>query len=385
MAWLWWQDFNKKMCGNWITNLQLNGQQVKLFISIDQDENGVTVKTDFDFALFLNDALYVEYSYDTLNFFHNDRIHRTEYTLALENDNLLKGKYSTNNCWGIDGHFETDIEFTRLTDEELVKYQYFITPKNAAKIDILKEYAEYGNIKTDTSFQFLFNERENMSDIIEKHNLDELVKGKTDAETAIALMNWLCQHYKHGNPPGGLPGQRTPQALMAAADEWGGRTNCRGLSLILAQLICAYDIKAFHITCSPYEEPFSDCHVVVCVYCQSLGKHIMLDPSANLYLRNNAGDIISVEKLRDILIADEEVTANDDRFTNVWQNLAQYRDYMAKNFIRIERYNTNGYGIDGADGRVVLLPEKYMQNEAKALDYGSKCQFITSRENFWQE
>ncbi len=52
---------------------------------------------------------------------------------------------------------------------------------------------------------------------------------------------------------------------MQFADENEGITNCRGLSLILAQLIRAYNIKAFHITCMPYEEPFSDCHVIVSV------------------------------------------------------------------------------------------------------------------------
>jgi len=34
-----------------------------------------------------------------------------------------------------------------------------------------------------------------MLDIIEKYNLDELVKGKNDVETAIALMRWLCGRY----------------------------------------------------------------------------------------------------------------------------------------------------------------------------------------------
>jgi len=155
-----------------------------------------------------------------------------------------------------------------------------VSPKPGRKIDTLTEYAEYGDIKTDVSFAFEFNEREHLLDMIEAHNLDGLVKGKSDAETAITLMRWLCGRYRHGNPPGWRETARTPQGLTAFADKNEGRINCRCLSLILAQLIRAYGIKAFHITCMPYEEPFDDCHVVVCVCCESLGKTIMLDPSA---------------------------------------------------------------------------------------------------------
>jgi hypothetical protein len=310
----------------------------------------------------------------------------------MENDDLIKCEFSVMNCWGYKGKFEKDIDFTRfekLTEEEYKKYASSnkVRPKNEAKIDILKEYAEYGDIKSDVKFEFKFDERENVLDIIKNYNLDELVKDKSDVETAITLMHWFCKRYRHGNPPGGLAGKRTPQAIMEFADKNKNRTNCRGLSLALVQLIRAYNIKAFHITCSPYENPFNDCHVVVCVYCESLGKYIMLDPSANLYLKNKAGEIIGVEEFRDILIADGELFVNAEN-TN-WgnegsmENLDGYRDYMAKNLIRIERYNLNGYGIDG-NGQVILIPEKYMQNEAKNFDETEQKDFITSREYFWE-
>ena len=318
-----------------------------------------------------------------LSIFHNHNENRIDYTLKLENDNLIKCAYSVNNC------LEKEMEFIRISappsEEEKKKYKKQnnqIEPKNAKKIDILKEYAEYGDIKANVKFEFKFNERENMLDIIEKYNLDELVKGKNDVETAIALMRWLCGRYKHGVPPGGLADIRTPQELMAFADKNGG-TVCRGLALILVQLIRAYNIKAFHVTCYPYEQPFDDCHVVVCVYCESLGKYIMLDPTSNIYMKNKNGEIIGVEEFRDILIADEETILNEDYFKQNW-NVAGYRDYMAKNLIRIERYNVNGYGEDGESGCVVLIPEKYMQNEVKNFFETKQKYYISSREDFWQ-
>ena len=396
MAWLWWNDFDKRMCGVWVSEkFDVGDNPIRIFLNIEQTEEGVAVQHDFGGCIFNRDAFYVEYSDNELYFFHNSRSHRAEYVLTLAGDDLLKCEFSINNCWGHDGKFEKDIEFARLdrlTDDEYSDLfgKSVVRLKGISRLALLREYAEYGDIKPTTEFTYKFDERENMLDIIEKHDLDELVKGKSDVETAIALMGWLCKHYKHGNPPDGLPKVRTPQNLMEAADNNEGRINCRGLSLFLAQLIRAFGIKAYHVTCMPYEEPFHDCHVVVNVYCESLKKCILLDPTHNLYLSNDSGEIISIEELRNALINGGNITANAD--STHWGNdkpataLDEYKVYMAKNLVRISRCVVNGYGIDERDNevRVELIPDKYMQNEARLFDEARQKSFITSRECFWQ-
>lgn len=255
---------------------------------------------------------------------------------------------------------------------------YIVEPINLSRIEILREYAEYGNDEYDVTFEYKFDERENMLDIIEEYKLDELVEGKSDVDTAIALMNWLCERYKHGNPPNGLEDNQTPQALMEHADKNGGATNCRGLSLILAQLIRAYNIKAFHVTCMPYEQPFDDCHVVVSVYCESLSKWIMLDPSCNLYLTNENEEIIGVEELRDILVEGGKLSGNKKDV------LSWYPEYMSKNLVRLARATVESYGSDGNHPTIMLIPEKYKQNEAKNFKEKYQDYFITSKEDFWK-
>ena len=388
MAWQWWDDFDRKMCGKWISGepFEINTQKITIFFEIKFEDNKVEVNFSYDFPNFANSVFYVEYSDNALYCFHNDRLHRAEYILTLENG-IIKCKFSVQNCFGLNGKFEKDLVFIRFSEdvareyEKELKNKYIVAPKEASKIDILKEYAEYGDIKSDVKFEFKFDERENMVDVIEKYNLDELVKGKNDVETATTLLHWFCGLYRHGNPPGGLAGKRTPQEIMAFADKNEGRTNCRGLSLALAQIIRAYNLKAFHITCFPYEDPFDDCHVVVCVYCESMSKFIMFDPSNNLYIKNKAGEIIGVEEFRDILISGGELSPNED-WHKLWGSFADYCDYMAKNLIRIRRYKINGYGLDG--NGVILIPDKYMQNEAKNFDEAEQKQFVTSREYFWQ-
>lgn len=378
MAWFWWGEFDKRFCGKWMCS-EFDYGRIFLDIKFDDSEKGAEVKFSFKMASFDSPAFYVESSYNSLYFFHNDREWRMEYILKFDENDSEKI-----NCKVIQRKkaLERDIVFTRLSEEEEKKYKYTVEPKDTDKIQLLKEYAEYGKNTFDFTYEYKFDERENMLDIIEKNNLDELVRGKSDVDTAITLMNWFCEHYRHGDS--GLSSERTPQALMEFADKNEGRTNCRGLSIILAHLIRAYNIKAFHITCLPYEQPVNECHVVVSVYCESLNKWIMLDPTSKLYLKNKDGEIIGIEEFRDIIISDGELYPNEDYSSQHW-TMEGYREYMAKNLIRLERGIVERYGCDEKDGFVVLMPEKYIQNEANNFtDENYKKHFISSRESFWR-
>ncbi|MCL2406963.1 MAG: transglutaminase family protein [Defluviitaleaceae bacterium] len=381
MAWQWWDDFDRRLCGKWH-----NAEDSIFFeISFDGDASGVQVNLGWGDESCPQSVFYVECGDASLYFFHNDRHFRMEYIVAIDGmdtDRLQCIRIQKSS--GMNKYSTYKRISTSLSDEdkEMYKSRYVIAPKIIDKIDILREYAGYGDIAGDGLFAYRFDERENMLDIIEKHGLDKLVAGKSDSGAAIALMGWLCGNYSHGNPPGGLNGAKTPQDLMKNADAWEKRTNCRGLSLILAQAIRAYGIKAFHVTCMPYEEPFNDCHVVVCVYCKDLGKWIMLDPTSNLYLTGANNEIVGIDEFRDILLNGGELNFNADAICH-W-DITGYCNYMAKNLIRIQRSYINGYGVD-TEGCVTLVPEKYIQNEAKLIaKIDSQCNFITSRKYFWQ-
>ena len=82
------------------------------------------------------------------------------------------------------------------------------------------------------------------------------------------------------------------------------------LAILLASLLRLNGIKAQHITCMPYEDPFDDCHVVVDCLLPS-GERIMLDPTSRLYYKDRYGKYISLPHLRELLIADEPTTALD--------------------------------------------------------------------------
>ena len=115
MAWQWWDDFDKKMCGIWVSEgFHVAKSLIKAYINIEQTQDGVTVRYDYGGCIFSQKAFYVEHSDNELYFFHNDKSHRAEYTLSLAGDDLLECKFTIIDCWGHDGKFEKDIEFTRL-------------------------------------------------------------------------------------------------------------------------------------------------------------------------------------------------------------------------------------------------------------------------------
>mgnify|MGYP005792462171 CR=1 FL=1 len=96
-------------------------------------------------------------------------------------------------------------------------------------------------------------------------------------------------------------------------------------------------IKAQHITCLSYEEPFEDCHVVVDCLLPS-GRQTMLDPMWRLYLKDREEKYVSLSYLRELLLADEPIFENSAADYNETGFAKEYyRDYMIKNSIRFSR------------------------------------------------
>lgn len=92
----------------------------------------------------------------------------------------------------------------------------------------------------------------------------------------------MCNHFIHDGTSG-LPKGRSIKNIITFCENNNGKINCRGLAIFLASLLRLNGIKASHIICMPFEEPFDDCHVVTDCFLPS-GKRIMFDPTYRLYL-----------------------------------------------------------------------------------------------------
>lgn len=162
------------------------------------------------------------------------------------------------------------------------------------------------------------------------------------------------------NGASGMPLKRDVNTIIEFASRNENKLNCRLLSILLVELLKKDGIKATHITCLPKEELFTDCHVVVEAI-SSNGKHIMLDPSFNLYFTNDLGTILSTKEVFTAFINNTPIFANKEaKHNNEPFNFEWYKNFMltcSKRFQRPQPYNACD-----SEGRLQLWFEDYNFN-----------------------
>lgn len=254
---------------------------------------------------------------------------------------------------------------------------------NKSRLELLKEHAEYDRSRQEKPYTYEFRMGGKVPAILEKYDYSKYLQGVepgTD-EVAFRMLDFVCDHFHH--TPNGNSGYGKLTKLIKKYEKTDYETNCRGLSKLLASLLLLNGIKARFLTCMPYEHPFNDCHVVVDCVLPS-GKRIMLDPTYRLYLMDAQGEYLSIEGLRKALLADEEFTYNPNAGYNGGifgpEDMADYRDYMAKNLIRIVS------GVLCADGqednavrKLILVPKGYPIENFKYIG-----NFVFNDEHFWR-
>ena len=185
----------------------------------------------------------------------------------------------------------------------------------------------------------------------------------------------MCDHFYH-NGSIGLGNDRTITGLIRFCETHDGRMNCRGLAILLAAILRLQGIRARHITCKPYEEPFDDCHVVVDCELPS-GERVMLDPSNRLYYTDTAGRYVSIERLREMCVSGEALIPNADASYNGGPfDAAENHKYMTKNTFRFNRGTKFADGVD--DRGVDLIPAKCAEKQ------NTQCAYTTDPAAFWR-
>lgn len=232
-------------------------------------------------------------------------------------------------------------------------------PKES-RIDVLRKYAEYDLAQKEKRYSYTFELGNEVPSVLENYGYSGYLKDVEPASDLVAfrLLDFVCDHFHHGNvdfdPDHSLIG------VISSCEKNGGKTNCRGLSIILAALLRMNGIKARHVTCKPYEQPFRDCHVVVDCLLPS-GKRVMLDPSARLYLKDEKGELVSLERFREGLIKGEDFFENQGAtYFGAEYKKESYFEYMSKNLFR---FNAALHYADVKDegklGEVELIPKDY--------------------------
>lgn len=288
---------------------------------------------------------------------------------------------------------ETEVVYKRLsaTPEDEPYYfrptRIYVPGTDETRLEVLKRYADYDR---DSDFPYtdewtLDRLTGKVPEILTKYDYENYVtigEEPTD-ETAFRLLDFVCDHFGH-NGSGGTGSGRGIVDLIHFCERNDMKTNCRGLAILLSSLLRLHGIKARHITCMPYEDPFDDCHVVVDCLLPS-GARVMLDPTWRLYLKDANGAYVSLPHLREMLLTDKPIFPNASADYNGEGFDAKYhREYMTKNTLRFARCTLHKEGIDGSaldHPYITLVPKNYPVENFKVSD---KEHFVTNDAAFWE-
>ncbi len=311
----------------------------------------------------------------------NDEHYRMVYHVHYE-DGCLRGYYTQ---FGN----RTEVVYTKVSDipEDLPAFykptQIRIPETDRDRLEVLREHAAYDTTRADKPYTTEYVLREPTHAVLEKYGYNTYladVEPNTD-EVAFRLLAFVCDHFGHDGMSGLRQGRRV-EDIIAFLEGNGMKVNCRGLAILLATLLRQNGIKARHITCMPYEDPFQDCHVVVDCLLPS-GNRIMLDPTSRLYYTDGDGGYVSLSRLREMLIDGAPIFPNPDASYNGGPFDAEdNRAYMTKNTFRFSRATHYEDGSDdNASRRVELVPRGY---DIEAFPNRGKQEFVFDDKAFWE-
>lgn len=310
----------------------------------------------------------------------NDDYYRMVYRVKYEDGKLI-------------GHYTqfgktTPVRYIKMGDvPEDAPFRYepteiFVPELREARIDTLRRHAEYERSagKAVCDEYVLGGET---PDILEKYHYSDYIKGLDASadEIVFALLDFVCDHFGH-NGSGGMGQGKKISDMISFMEGNMMKSNCRGLAILLASLLRLNGVKARHITCLPYEDPFNDCHVVVDCLLPS-GKRIMLDPTWRLFLKDKDGEYVSLPRLREMLISGEDIFANEKAAYNGMEfDREEHRAYMTKNTLRFARCTLHKEGVDGKtefSDYIELIPKGY-----PADNFKEKKSFVYDDIEFWK-
>jgi hypothetical protein len=252
---------------------------------------------------------------------------------------------------------------------------------------ILKNAAAY-NIKDKRAvpaFTYQSATDPNLVTLRKTLNLDSIAGKGNEVSKVINMMNWIHNLVPHdGNH--GNPVVKNALSMINECKKDNRGLNCRGLATVLNECYLSMGIKSRFVTCLPKDSlgVDNDCHVINMVYINDLKKWIWIDPTFAAYIRDEKGQFLGIEEVRERLIANKPLILNPEANWNhkESQTKAHYLDYyMSKNLYKIECPVSSEYDTEtSTPGKklqyVQLLPLEYYKNKAdnKSVSTNNKSQ-----------
>lgn len=102
------------------------------------------------------------------------------------------------------------------------------------------------------------------------------------------------------------------------------------MATILNECYLSLGFKSRYITCMPKETEFDDCHVINMVYSNDLKRWIWVDPTFDVYVMDEKGELLGLKEVRErltngkMLILNPEANWNRENSQtkkNIWKRI----------------------------------------------------------------
>ncbi|MCL2234973.1 MAG: transglutaminase-like domain-containing protein [Defluviitaleaceae bacterium] len=234
--------------------------------------------------------------------------------------------------------------------------------KRVAQLSEFPDFADDG-IKFD--FTFDLNRRDLYGSLIEEFKLDEVTAGYEDVDLMLVLLTWLNNNFKH-NGASDMPEKRDAVSIVGYIRENPEGINCRGLSILYAELLRLYGIEAKHITCMPLEDDYY-VHVVTHAFSRKLQQWIMIDPSFGLYFKDADGNYMDLHALRCVFAegTHEKLIAPKN---HPWFEMGEWASFMSDYLFRFSTATNFTFGSDFSpnielrENSIMLIPVGFSGN-----------------------
>lgn len=225
-----------------------------------------------------------------------------------------------------------------------------------------------------------------------EYKLDSIAGNGDEISKILNLMYWLHDLVPHDGSSSNPYPRNTLHILDVCKKENRG-VNCRMLATVLNECYLSMGIKSRYVTCMPKELKFSDCHVINMVYSQDLDKWIWIDPSFAAYVKDENGNFLGLQEVRERLIDGRPLVLNEDANWNHKQKQTKehyLETYMAKNLYRMDCPASSQYNAETVvDGReayeyIELLPLDGLGQTPQRVLNGKNVRYKTNNPDlFW--
>lgn len=260
------------------------------------------------------------------------------------------------------GQIKNDTVFDKLRDIEKFQKLMVTLQERGDYLYILKNSGTYKNednkhvIPKVDKFADTY-----LAEIRKELKLDSIAGNGDEISKIINLLNWAHNAVPHD----GNNGDKIPSGAVEIykyTKNVNKGVHCGALSEFMKECYLAMDFDAHRIVCLPKDTMDFDCHSINQVYSKTLKKWIWIDPTNNAYVKDDNGNLLSIQDVRYRLKNNLPVSINDDAN---WNNKSkvikeQYIDnYMAKNLYWFRRWIKDN---DIEYKAITLLPTEFELN-----------------------